>query len=146
MTLESAKNHTFWFIQKYIVSGGYQDSNKTQIAGVYFNNDTTNYKNMYKSDSDESDIYKYLVGDYLTETGISSDSYYNNKIDTRSVSETYTGSNTNITDKTVKFSAKLWLISKEEITLLCADSGYGYDDENNLCAAYGIGCVSSAGA
>ena len=131
------KNHTYWFIQEYVVAGGYKinDTDSSTQKGILFNpSSEDNYNNTYAqvNNSKKSTIYTFLEENYATKTGITTDEL--NKIDSRNVDESYDVTFTDGDAKDGKlacqFSSKFWLINHAELGLLCnqavAISGSGY--------------------
>ena len=148
MSTVDYKNHTYWFIQQYVVAGGYKindGSNAFYPDGILFNPDSgENYNNTYAqidftndSNSKKSNIYTFLENDYATKTGVTAEEQKG--IETRVVNEEYTVSFTDynvVGDKLAcQFSSKFWLINHAELGLLCNQPisvpGYTYK-------AYGI--------
>ncbi|MBQ7884680.1 MAG: hypothetical protein IJ318_01110, partial [Clostridia bacterium] len=118
MTLDNAKNHTFWFIQRYVTAGGYHgDPNDTEfkslITGQKFNALMSD-----GNDYDQSVIHEYLSGyAYQAATGITSGMLYD--ITKREVNETYiTNYNSTAGTQENAFSSKLWLLNEAETALL----------------------------
>ena len=147
------KNHTYWFIQEYVVAGGYEinDNDSSSQKGILFNPSSgNNYNNTYAqidstnaSNSKKSTIYTFLEDNYATKTGITQEEL--NKIESRSVDESYevsfTGYNTTTTDSknylACQFSSKFWLINHAELGLLCNQS-VGISDYDYKVKTYGI--------
>ena len=124
------KNHTYWFIQQYVVAGGtqYNDENKEyhQVFGISFDSDGKGYS---ESGKEKSDIYNllnsegsYASSGYKEKTGIVDEDLFT-KVETRNVNETYNNT-------TYQFSSQFWLINYEELGLLCNENisygSYGY--------------------
>ena len=143
------KNHTYWFIQEYVVAGGYEinDNDSSTQKGIIFNPGSgDNYNNTYAqvNNSKKSTIYTFLEENYATNTGITNEELYD-EIDSRSVDESYevsfTGYNTTTTDSknylACQFSSKFWLINHAELGLLCNQS-VGLSDYGNKIKTYGI--------
>jgi len=134
MTNVDYKGYTFWFVQKYVTAGGYNN-----IEGHVFNEsgNGSNYTG--------SAIETYILGDYLKDTGILdnegnvSDELYDS-ITKRSVTETYDVSGTSQT--LTMTNAGLWLLSIEELSLLEGKTftGYGY-----VTSVYGISAQDTFG-
>ena len=147
------KNHTYWFIQEYVVAGGYKinDNDSSSQKGIIFNPDSgDNYNSIYAqidstnaSNSKKSTIYTFLEGNeeksFATKTGITQEEL--NKIDSRSVDESYDVTFTDGDAKDGKlacqFSSKFWLINHAELGLLCNQS-VGLSDYGNKIKTYGI--------
>ena len=147
------KNHTYWFIQEYVVAGGYKinDNDSSSQKGIIFNPDSgDNYNSIYAqidstnaSNSKKSTIYTFLEGNeeksFATKTGITQEEL--NKIDSRSVDESYDVTFTDGDAKDGKlacqFSSKFWLINHAELGLLCNQS-VGISDYDYKVKTYGI--------
>ena len=148
MTNVDYKGKTFWFIQEYVVAGGYKinDTDSSIQKGILFNPGSgANYNNTYAqvNNSKKSTIYTFLENNYATKTGITTEEL--NKIEERNVNERYevyfTGNNATTEGSknylACQFSSKFWLINHAELGLLCNQpvgmSGYG-----NKVKVYGI--------
>ena len=148
------KNHTYWFIQEYVVAGGYKinDNDSSTQIGILFNPGSgDNYNNTYAqidstnaSNSKKSTIYTFLEGNeeksFATNTGITNEELYD-EIESRSVDESYAVTFTDGDAKDGKlacqFSSKFWLINHAELGLLCNQS-VGLSDYGNKIKTYGI--------
>ena len=142
------KNHTYWFIQQYVVAGGYKlnDSDSSDQKGILFNPDTgENYNNTYAQvdNGKKSTIYTYLESEYATKTGVTEEEP--SGIESRVVNEKYKV-NKNYTNTTTEnwkyylscqFTSKYWLLNHKELGLLCNKS-IGLEDYGNYYKAYGI--------
>ena len=143
------KNHTYWFIQEYVVAGGYKINNNDTSTqkGILFNlGSGDNYNNTYAqvNNNKKSTIYTFLEGNeeksFATNTGITNEELYD-EIDSRSVDESYDVTFTDGDAKDGKlacqFSSKFWLINHAELGLLCNQS-VGLSDYGNKIKTYGI--------
>ena len=138
------KNHTYWFIQEYVVAGGYKINNNDTSTqkGIIFNPYSgDNYNNTYAqvNNNKKSTIYTFLEDNYATKTGITQEEL--NKIESRSVDESYDVTFTEGDAKDGKlacqFSSKFWLINHAELGLLCNQS-VGISDYDYKVKTYGI--------
>ena len=133
MTNVDYTGKTFWFIQKYVAAGGYDDAEENWLSGQMFNDSTSD-----GNDYDTSDIRTYVEGTYLTATGISSTNYYTSAIETRTVNETYTTNyNSTAGTQTCSFTSKLWLINQAELGLLAGKAVTDYGTDVGM--TYGVG-------
>ena len=134
------ENHTYWFIQEYVVAGGYKindiDSSVQQGVSFDYNNNTYAQVNNNK----KSNIYKFLESNYATKTGITAEQL--NKIDSRSVNESYkvnfTGNNATTEGLSCQFQSQFWLINHAELGLLCNQSIGISGTGNYKVKTYGI--------
>ena len=146
------KGYTYWFIQQYVVAGGYKlnDSDKSYQEGILFNpGEGENYNNTYAQvdNGKKSTIYTYLESDYATKTGVTAEEP--SGIESRMVNEkyevddSYTNTYTNTTTEgrkyylSCQFTSKYWLLNHEELGLLCNQT-IGLSDYNYYYYAYGI--------
>ena len=144
------KGYTYWFIQQYVVAGGYKlnDSDSSYQKGILFNsnpNSGENYNNTYAQvdNNKKSPIYTYLESEHAIKTGVKAEEP--SGIESRVVNEKYEVNSryTNTTTEDGKyylscqFTSKYWLLNHEELGLLCNKpiglSAYGYKYK-----AYGI--------
>lgn len=157
------KNHTYWFIQQYVVAGGYclnDDERGEELAsnGLEFNLDdfyTTDngflsgYANV-KEDI-KSTIYKYLNSEsdynangFAEKAGLNDDEPAG--IEFRDVNEAYsvksfTEDGDKIESVYCQFSSKYWLLDSSELGLLCnrtLDASSSSDIFINVLKTYGI--------
>ena len=148
MTNVDYKGKTFWFIQEYVVAGGYKinDTDSSYQKGILFNSDSL-YNNTYAqvSNGKKSNIYTFLEDKYAKNTGITAEEL-NNKIEPRNVNERYevnfTGNNATTEGSknylACQFSSKFWLINYAELGLLCNQSIGISDIGNDKVKTYGI--------
>ena len=138
------KNHTYWFIQEYVVAGGYKinDSDSSSQKGILFDSTKNTYAQIdstNESNSKKSTIYTFLEGSYATKTGITTEEL--NKIDSRNVDESYdvtfTGGDAKDGKLACKFSSRFWLINHAELGLLCNQS-IDISDYDYKVKTYGI--------
>ena len=149
------KNHTYWFIQQYVVAGGYEfiGGNPGHQEGISFNKPGDNLNNTYAqvNNNKKSNIYNFLnsEGDYANKgyaekTGVTAEEL--GKIEARNVNESYevnfTGYNTTTSNSkhylACQFSSNFWLINHAELGLLCNQPISPINDTSNKCQAYGI--------
>ncbi len=137
MSKVSYTGKTFWFIQQYIVAGGYYNGEGSYVDGIEFDSRDC----IYAQDSKKSEIYTFINGtdetSYVGKTGISSDDTYAD-ISARTVDESYSVyfSNEYVTDSKLacKFTSKFWLLNKTELGLLTNRSAVS----NYVTKTYGI--------
>ncbi len=151
MTNKDYKGKTFWFIQEYVVAGGYKinDTDNAYQKGILFNNASGNNTYAQVNNSKKSNIYTFLEENYTTKTGITTDEL--NKIDSRNVDESYDVTFTDGDAKDGKlacqFSSKFWLINHAELGLLCNQSNvrsqcvktYGINNQDGDASGSGAG-------
>ena len=154
MTNVDYKGKTFWFIQEYVVAGGYFINDHNIQLGILFqseqNNTYAQIDSAKPNNSKKSTIYTFLndidaTDSYAKKTGITTEEL--NKIDSRNVDESYEVSFTGYNATTegsknylaCKFSSMFWLINHAELGLLCNQSvGMSYTDSKYTVKTYGI--------
>ena len=145
------KKHTYWFIQQYVVAGGYKigDNDEHYQKSISFNTESSgHYNNTYAQIDNykKSNIYNYLnsEGDYINKgyvekTGIKNEEL--NEIEKRSVNEEYvvsfTGSNAVSGKLNCQFESKYWLLNYQELGLLC-NRKMEQNDSGGAFKTYGI--------
>ena len=137
MSKVNYKGYTYWFIQQYVVAGGYKlnDSDSSRQNGILFNQDEDNHTYAQVNNSIKSTIYTYLESEYATKIGVTDEESAG--IESRVVNEKYEVSKgyTNTTTEGDKyylacqFTSKYWLLNHAELGLLCSQtieiSAYG---------------------
>ena len=146
MANKDYKGKTFWFIQEYVVAGGYKinDTDESNQKGILFNpSDNKNNTYAQVNNNKRSNIYTFLGNEYATKTGITTDEL--NKIEPRNVNESYavnfSGYNTTTTEDNkhylaCQFQSKFWLINHAELGLLC--NQHGINGGSKRVKTYGI--------
>ena len=158
------KNHTYWFIQQYVVAGGYyiNKSDSFRQDGIIFNKDNWsdvtdeeefnkryNSQTVYAQVNNDikSNMYNflnsesgYVANGFVEKAGLNTDEPVG--IESREVNEVYSvriplDPTRYITTLTCQFSNKYWLLNYAELGLLCNQT-INFTDSTNKYIAYGI--------